>query len=145
MSNDQPRPPLDLSLFGAEHVRQYRETNGEVGYLWNGAPCLILTTKGRNSGEWRDQPLIFGTDEDTYILIASQGGAPKHPMWYLNLVADPNVELQVKGDRFAAVARVVEGQERERLWKIMTATWPSYDVYQTRTDRVIPLVALTRA
>ena len=135
---------LDLSLFGDEHVRRYLETGGEVGYEWNGAPILVLFTKGRKSGQERSHALIFGTDGDRYLLIASQGGAPTHPNWYLNLTADPNVELQVKDERFAATARTAEGEERDRLWKVMTSVWPSYDTYQTRTDRVIPVVVLER-
>ncbi|SHN75743.1 nitroreductase family deazaflavin-dependent oxidoreductase [Cryptosporangium aurantiacum] len=135
---------LDLSLFGAEHVRRYRETDGADGYLWNGVPTLILTTTGRRSGQARDTPLICGFDGDVGVVIASQGGAPKHPHWYLNLLADPRVRVQVKADRYDAVARTVDGPERERLWQLMSATWPSYDVYQQRTDRVIPVVALER-
>jgi len=136
---------LDLSLFGDEHVRQYEDTDGEVGYLWNGAPCLVLTTTGRKSGATRKIPIIFGTDGDDVILIGSQGGAPTHPNWYLNLVADPHGRVQIKGDRYDVVATTVEGPERERLWKVMTDIWPSYDTYQTRTDRVIPVVRLVRA
>jgi len=136
---------LDLSLFGDEHVRQYEDTDGEVGYLWNGAPCLVLTTTGRKTGATRKIPIIFGTDGDDVILIGSQGGAPTHPNWYLNLVADPHGRVQIKGDRYDVVATTVEGPERERLWKVMTDIWPSYDTYQTRTDRVIPVVRLARA
>jgi len=135
---------LDLSLFGDEHVRQYEETDGEVGYLWNGAPCLVLTTTGRKTGAARKIPIIFGTDGDAFVLIGSQGGAPTHPNWYVNLLADPHATVQVKGDRHDVVAATVEGPERERLWKLMTAIWPAYDTYQTRTDRVIPVVRFER-
>ena len=148
MPDDELKPVtqgLDLSLFGDEHVKQYEETDGEVGYLWNGAPCLVLTTTGRKSGKARKIPIIFGTDGDDVILIGSQGGAPTHPNWYHNLVADPHVKIQIRGDRFDAVAHPVEeGPERERLWKLMTDIWPSYDVYQTRTDRRIPVVRFER-
>src|SRR6478735_7657494 len=102
---------LDLSLFGDEHVRQYEDTDGEVGYLWNGAPCLVLTTTGRKTGATRKIPIIFGTDGDDVILIGSQGGAPTHPNWYLNLVADPHGRVQIKGDRYDVVATTVEGPE----------------------------------
>jgi len=135
----------DLTLFGDEHVRLYEETDGEQGYLWNGATCLVLTTKGRKTGATRKHALICGFDGDTPLVVASQGGAPTHPNWYLNLTADPNVHVQVKGDRFAAVARTAEvGAERDRLWKIMTDVWPNYDQYQERTTRVIPVVVLER-
>ena len=135
---------LDLSLFGDEHVRRYRETDGDVGYLWNGAPCCVLTTT-RASGEARDTALIFGVDGDRFLLVASKGGAPEHPYWYRDLAARPEVELQVKGDRFRAVARTAGADEKARLWPIMTAVWPSYDDYQAATDRDIPLVVVERA
>jgi len=134
----------DLSLIGDEHVRRYRETDGEVGYLWNGAPALVLTTTGRKTGKPHDTALIFGADGDNCVVVASMGGAPKHPVWYLNLVANPEVQVQVKGDRFTARARTAEGEERQRLWELMTGIWPNYDQYQERTDRVIPVVVLER-
>jgi deazaflavin-dependent oxidoreductase (nitroreductase family) len=135
----------DLSLVGAEHVERYEETDGAVGYLWNGAPCLILTTTGRTSGAPRKVPLIYGRDGGRYLVVASKGGAPEHPAWYRNLAARPDVEVQVRGDRFRATARAAQGEERARLWPIMTAVWPNYDVYVTRTDREIPLVVLEPA
>jgi deazaflavin-dependent oxidoreductase (nitroreductase family) len=144
VTDNGPTPDLDLSLFGADHVRQYRETDGAVGSIWNGVPCLILTTEGRTSGLKRDTPLICGTDGGRYIVIASQGGAPTHPQWYLNLCADAQVNVQVQADRFDAVARTAESEERERLWQVMANVWPSYNNYQERTDRVIPVVVLER-
>ena len=134
----------DISLIGDEHVKVYRETNGEQGYLWNGAPILLLTTTGRKSGEARTSALIFGRDGDDLLLVASQGGAPTHPNWYHNLSANPDVEVQVEGDVFPATARTATGDEKARLWSIMTDVWPNYDQYQERTDRQIPLVVLTR-
>jgi deazaflavin-dependent oxidoreductase (nitroreductase family) len=133
-------------LYGAEHVRRYLETDGEVGYRWrNGAPILILTTTGRRSGEPRLKPLIFGEDDGRYVVVASRGGAKHHPGWYLNLAADPDVHVQVKADRFPARARTAAGDERERLWKRMAEIWPAYDDYRQRTDREIPVVVLERA
>jgi deazaflavin-dependent oxidoreductase (nitroreductase family) len=133
-------------LFGAEHVRRYLETDGEVGYRWrNGAPILILTTTGRRSGEPRPKPLIFAEDDGRYVVVASRGGAKQHPGWYLNLSADPDVHVQVKADRFPARARTAEGDERERLWKRMVEIWPAYDDYRQKTDREIPVVVLERA
>jgi deazaflavin-dependent oxidoreductase (nitroreductase family) len=139
-----PRPDLDLSLFGDEHVRRYEETDGAEGYVWNGAPCAILTTTGRKSGAPRKSALIFGQDGDRYLLVASQGGAPTHPKWFLNLRDNPDVELQVKGDKFAGRARIATPDEKPRLWKTMTKHWPSYDDYQARTERDIPLVVIER-
>jgi deazaflavin-dependent oxidoreductase (nitroreductase family) len=134
----------ELTLVGDEHVKRYRETDGEVGYLWNGVPALLLTTTGRKSGEKRTSALIFATDGEDYLLVASQGGAPTHPNWYLNLTANPDAELQVKADRFEVVARTASDEEKPRLWKIATSVWPNYDVYQTRTERPIPIVVLSR-
>jgi deazaflavin-dependent oxidoreductase (nitroreductase family) len=133
-------------LYGAEHVRRYLETDGEVGYRWrNGAPILILTARGRRSGEERLKPLIFGEDDGRYVVVASRGGAKHHPSWYLNLSAEPDVQVQIKGDRFRARARTAEGEERERLWRRMAEIWPAYDDYQRKTDREIPVVVLERA
>lgn len=136
---------LDLSLVGDEHVRRYIETGGDVGHIWNGVPILVLTTTGRKSGAERRSAMIYGQDGADYVVIASQGGAPAHPNWYLNLSTNPDVEVQVLGDRFRGRARTAEdGEERARLWSLMTSVWPSFDVYQSRTERVIPVVVLER-
>jgi deazaflavin-dependent oxidoreductase (nitroreductase family) len=133
-------------LFGQEHVRRYLETDGEVGHDWReGAPVLILTTTGRQSGEERPTPLIYGRSGDDYVVVASKGGAPTPPAWYLNLSEDPEVGVQVKGDRFRATARTASADERARLWPTMTGIWPSYDDYQRKTDREIPVVVLERS
>lgn len=134
--------PPDLALVGDEHIRRYEETDGAVGHDWNGATCLVLTTKGRKSGLERKFALIYDRDGDNYLVVASKGGAPTHPGWYLNVVANPEVSVQVHGDRFAARARTATPEEKPRLWEIMTRNWPNYDVYVTRTDRDIPVVVL---
>lgn len=134
----------DFSLFGEEHIRVYRETDGEVGYDWNGVPILLVTTTGRKSGEPRTIPIIFRQVGDVYVIIASNGGSPTHPGWFLNIEADPNVEVQIKGEIFAATAREAEGEERERLWLEANAGWPKYDSYQERTSRRIPVVVIER-
>jgi deazaflavin-dependent oxidoreductase (nitroreductase family) len=132
-------------LYGREHVDRYVATDGEEGYTWReGTEILILTTKGRKSGTMRSTPLIFGRHGDDYLVVGSQGGAPVAPQWYRNLVADPQVQVQVKGDRFMAHARTATAEEKPELWKTMTAVWPHYDEYQKRTERVIPVVILTR-
>ena len=134
------------SLYGEEHVRRYRETGGEVGHRWKrGSKILLLTTRGRKSGEQRTTPLIYEEDGDRYVIVASQGGAPTHPGWYRNLAKDPNVELQVRDEVFPARARTAEGEERERLWQVVNHQWPDYDSYQTKTEREIPVVVLERA
>jgi deazaflavin-dependent oxidoreductase (nitroreductase family) len=134
------------NLYGEEHVRRYRETGGEVGHKWKrGSKTLLLTTTGRRSGEPRTKPLIYEQDGDRYVIVASKGGAPKHPDWYRNLEKDPNVELQVLDDVFPARARTAEGEERERLWQLVNRQWPDYESYQTKTDREIPVVVLERS
>ena len=134
------------SLFGEEHVRRYRETDGEVGHIWKeGSTILLLTTKGRKTGEPRTTPLIYAQDGDDFVIVASKGGAPEHPGWFENLSKDPNVELQVLDDVFPARARVAEGDERERLWRKANEVWPHYDEYQEQTDREIPVVVLDRS
>jgi deazaflavin-dependent oxidoreductase (nitroreductase family) len=132
-------------LFGQEHVDTYRQTAGQEGYDWQGTTVLILTTKGRRSGEPRDAPLIFAEHDGDYVIVASRGGTPAHPSWYLNLERDPNVEVQIKGERFPARARTATGEERDALWRLMTQSWPAYDDYQQKTDREIPVVVLERA
>ncbi len=110
-----------------------------------GTTVLLLTTTGRRSGEARTTPLIYRRHGDDYVVVASKGGAPQHPGWYLNLSADANVTVQVRGDRFNAKARTASAQERPELWRLMTESWPPYDEYQTKTDREIPVVVLERA
>jgi deazaflavin-dependent oxidoreductase (nitroreductase family) len=134
----------DITLVGEEHARRYLETNGEVGYIWNGVPTLLLWTKGRKSGEERLIPIIYRQVGDKIVLVASKGGAPTHPAWFLNIEKDPHVKVQIKGDKFDAVARVTESPEREELWAESLKAWPNYDVYQTRTTRKIPVVVLDR-
>jgi deazaflavin-dependent oxidoreductase (nitroreductase family) len=135
----------DDELFGDEHVRVYRETDGERGYIWKrDSTILLLTTTGRKSGEPRTMPLIFTYDGDDLVIVASKGGVDEHPAWYVNLQADPEAEVQVKGDVFKVRARDAEGEERERLWRQMAEVWPDYDAYQERTDRRIPVVVLER-
>lgn len=133
----------DIMLVGDEHVRRYLETDGEAGYEWNGVTTLVLTTTGRRTGKARQSALIFARDGDDLVVVASQGGMPTHPAWYLNLSQNPEVEVQVRGDRFRARARTADDpEERARLWALVNTVWPNYDVYATRTDRTIPVVVL---
>jgi deazaflavin-dependent oxidoreductase (nitroreductase family) len=134
------------NLYGQEHVRRYRETGGAVGHIWKeGSTILLLTTTGRKTGKLTTTPLIYARDGDNYVIVASQGGAPRHPGWYRNLVKTPEVEVQVEDETFFARARTAEGEERERLWAKANEVWPHYAEYQTRTDRVIPVVVLEPA
>lgn len=132
----------DDELFGAEHVKAYRETGGGRGYHWRGTEILLLTTKGRSSGEPRTAPLIFRADGDRFVIVASKGGAPADPSWFTNMEADPQAEVQVKADTTAVRMTVADGEERERLWAKMLEVWPDYADYQEKTDREIPIVVL---
>jgi deazaflavin-dependent oxidoreductase (nitroreductase family) len=134
----------DDDLFGEEHVRVYRETGGQRGYDWRGTTILLLTTEGRRSGESRTTPLIHRTDGDRWVVVASKGGSPSHPGWFENLQANPEVTIQVRDERVPARASTAEGEERDRLWSLMTEVWPAYDDYQAKTDRQIPVVVFSR-
>ncbi|URN03401.1 nitroreductase family deazaflavin-dependent oxidoreductase [Actinomadura madurae] len=131
-------------LYGKEHVERYRATDGEEGHDWQGTITLLLTTKGRRSGKEYTTPLIYQPEGDAYLVVASNGGADEYPSWYHNLEADPEVKVQVWGDRFTARARTATPEEKRPLWRKMAATWPDYDEYQKKTDRDIPVVILER-
>ena len=134
-----------IDLHGAPHVERYLATNGEDGYHWrNGTEILILFTKGRKSGEERSHALIFREHGGAYLVVASKGGTDTPPAWFVNLEADPNVEVQIKGDRFRATARVATPAEKPEMWAKMAEVWPDYDEYQTKTTREIPVVVLER-
>ena len=134
------------ALFGEDHIRRYRETGGEVGHIWrNGSTILLLTTTGRKSGEKRTQPLIYGTDASgTLAIVASKGGADEHPAWYLNLVDQPNVEIELLAEKFKATARTASDDERAHWWPILVKEWSDYDAYQEKTERKIPVVLIER-
>jgi deazaflavin-dependent oxidoreductase (nitroreductase family) len=132
-------------LFGEEHVKRYQETDGEEGYSWQkGTTILILTTKGRRSGEDRSTPLIFTEHDGDYLVVASKGGADEPPAWYLNMQEEPEVGVQIKGDRFRARSRDATPEEKPEMWQQMVDSWPDYDEYQKQTDREIPVVVLER-
>jgi deazaflavin-dependent oxidoreductase (nitroreductase family) len=130
--------------FVQEHIRRYVETDGAEGAEYLGYRALLLTTVGRRSGARRRTALYYGRDGDDYLLVASRGGDPNHPSWYLNLDANPEVEVQVGGEVFTARARTVEGAARARLWQRMVETFPRYGEYQERTTRRLPVVVLRR-
>ena len=123
---------------------RYLATSGEDGHMWNGRPTLLLTTTGRVSGKEFTTPLIYGEDSGRYLIVGSRGGAPEHPQWYKNLVANPEVAVQVMADRFKARARTADAEEKPRLWAIVNEVYPSFAEYQTRTEREIPVVILER-
>lgn len=132
------------------HTDLYLKTDGAEGHLVDftpaggplETPCLILRTTGRKSGTAKLAPLIYGVDGDRYVIVASRGGAPEHPAWYLNLAADPKVGVQVADKKFEGQAHTVEGPERERLFAMMAEVYPPYIAYQAKTSRRIPVVVL---
>jgi deazaflavin-dependent oxidoreductase (nitroreductase family) len=138
----------DLSWY-FDHVRLYEEdpvaahdwdstTNGGDGIV----PTLLLTTVGRRSGERRSTPLIYQPCGVGFVVVGSKGGAPQHPAWLLNLLADAHCELKVGRFDYTAIARVADGEERTAFWREMVRVWPAYETYQARTDREIPVVVL---
>ncbi|PWW63504.1 deazaflavin-dependent oxidoreductase (nitroreductase family) [Actinokineospora spheciospongiae] len=147
--SDEPRRSdpggvVDSPLgFVAEHIRRYVESGGTETEVVDGLDMLLLTTRGRRSGKRRRTALVYGLDEEgRYVLVASNGGAPADPAWYLNLLADGEVELQVGPDRFVARARRATAEEKPRLWHLMTSLWPDYDTYRAKAPREIPLVVV---
>jgi len=131
-------------LYGREHVKTYRETDGQTGHEWRpGVFTLLLTTTGRRSGEQYTTPLIYGEDGSDYVVVASKGGDDEHPDWYLNLQEHPEVKIQVVDRVMDARARTASDDDKARLWPMMTEIWPDYDDYAGKTDRDIPVVVLT--
>jgi deazaflavin-dependent oxidoreductase (nitroreductase family) len=128
-----------------DHLQRYLASDGEDGYLSAaGIPNLILTTIGRRSGKPYSTPLYFGEHDGKYLLVASYAGSDAHPKWYLNLQEHPEVELQIRGERFAARARTASSEEKPALWAIMTAIYPRFATFQESTEREIPVVILER-
>jgi deazaflavin-dependent oxidoreductase (nitroreductase family) len=140
----------DLPDWIKNHLSRYLATDGEDGYLWDASlgggkglvPTLLLTTVGRKSGRVLTMPLIFGRAGLNYVVVASKGGAPTDPAWYLNLQANSEVQVQVKAEKFTAYARTAKGEERAALWSKMVEIYGPYAQYQTKTDRQIPIVVL---
>lgn len=133
------------------HLDQY-EASPEEGRLWDatpfggrpGTPCLLLVTRGRKTGRRITMPLIYGEDGDRYVIIGSKGGAPEHPLWYLNMQAQTEVDVQIGRERFRAVWRTAQGEERKRLFDMMTAIYPPFPSYQAKTQRELPVIVLER-
>jgi deazaflavin-dependent oxidoreductase (nitroreductase family) len=136
--------PNLLTFLSRLHVFIYRASGGRFGgRLREGAPILLLTTTGRRSGKQRTTPLLYLGDAGRYVVIASVGGAPKHPAWYLNLSANEAATIQSGSRKLAVNAQTASPEERARLWPLATQMYPGYDAYQARTSREIPLVILT--
>ena len=140
MTDDYTPSPSD---YVADHVQRYESSDGlDGGTMPNGSGVVVLTTRGRKTGKLRKSPLVRVTDGDRYIVIASMGGAPRHPSWFLNLVADPNVAIQDGSSRLEMRARTAAADERSQLWDLAVEQWPDYAEYQRKTDREIPVIVL---
>lgn len=133
-----------------EHIELYQR-DPERAHMWDSSPLggpgvlptLLLTSRGRKTGEPRPLPLIYGESDSGYVVIASKGGAPEHPAWFRNLEASPECDVQVGARALKARARVAEGAEREQLWQMMAEIYPPYDDYRERAgERTIPVVVL---
>ena len=135
-----PQNDFNLSL-----IKEFRENGGETFGPFKGRPVLLLTTKGAKSGEARTTPLVYSRDGDRVVIIASMGGAPKHPAWFLNLRANPDVTVELGTEKFQATSAIAEGEERDRLFAQQAATMPAFNEYQQKTSRQIPVVILERA
>jgi len=129
----------------AKHIRKYVDSDGAQGQVFYGVQALLLTTRGRRSGKLRRTALYYGERDGDYIVVASNGGSKGHPSWYLNLDAEPRVQVQVGGEQFDAIARTATGAERAGLWKLMVEVFDKYEQYQAKVSREIPVVVLTRA
>jgi F420H(2)-dependent quinone reductase len=131
--------------FAADHVRAIEESGGTEGTTLMEVPVIVLHTLGRKTGKLRKSPLMRVEHDGSYLAVGSMGGAPKHPVWYLNLLEHPEVAVQDGAELCDLRARVLEGDERAEWWKRATEVWPAYDDYQARTERVIPVVLLEPA
>jgi deazaflavin-dependent oxidoreductase (nitroreductase family) len=145
MTSPAPSPIIDNDAdWVKKQIEEYIATDGARPVFKYGAPLVLITTQGRKSGEWRRTCLIGSSDGDDVILVASLGGAPKHPVWYLNLLDNPRVWVQQGAESFWAVAHTADDTEKPRLWDKMVGLYPEYADYQVKTDRVIPVVVLER-
>ena len=141
--------PTEAPSWITDHIKLYLEDPAKA-HMWDSAPVggpgvlptLLLTTTGRKSGEPRMLPLLYQQVDAGFVIIASKGGAPSHPAWYLNLRDNPGCEIQVGSDHHHVTARIAEGEERAELWQVMVDLYAPYDDYQTKTDRQIPVVVL---
>jgi deazaflavin-dependent oxidoreductase (nitroreductase family) len=134
-----------MADFNTQVIEEFRANDGRVGGMFEGAPMILVTYTGRKSGRRITTPLVHTRDGDDYVIIASKAGADEHPLWYLNIQADPNVHVEVGTEAFPAVATIHEdGEERDRLYAAQAELMPNFAEYQEKTDRLIPVVVLSR-
>ncbi len=134
-----------VNTFNQNLIDEFRATEGKVSGPFEGAPLLLLTTTGAKSGRRHTTPVVYLEDGDRLVVFGSKGGAPNHPAWFHNLVADPRVLVEVPGEQFEARAVVVEGAERDRLFAEQKRRMPAFAEYESKTDRTIPVIVLERA
>ena len=134
----------DRSDWNRQTIEAYRANGGKVGGFWEGRPLLLLTTTGAKSGQRRTTPTMYLRDGDRLLIFASKGGAPTHPAWYHNLVAHPQVTVEVGGETYEATATILTGEERDRLYARQAELYPQFGEYQANTTRKIPVIALER-
>lgn len=127
-----------------KHIRDYVDSDGARGHRYQGMDSLLITTRGRRSGQLPRTALFYGVDGDRFVVVGSNGGKASHPGWYLNLIADPGLEVQVGPDVFTATARTAKGNDEVRLWELMAGIFPLYNKYRDGTDRHLPVVVLER-
>jgi deazaflavin-dependent oxidoreductase (nitroreductase family) len=135
----------DMNAFNRQVIDEFRANDGRVGGPFQGAPMVLLHTTGARSGQERITPLVYRPVNGDIAVFASKGGSPDHPAWYLNLVAKPEVTVEVGGETYPVTARVAEGDERERIWEEQKRAMPNFAEYEQKTTRVIPVVVLERA
>ena len=143
-TNNHVRKPNNRAMrfFTGVHVFFYRLSGGKLGGRFGKSPVLLLNTTGRKTGRQRTTPLLYLQDGDNLILVASYGGAPKHPVWWLNLQAKPEAEVEIGRKKLRVIARQADAAERERLWPLVVAMYGEYAEYQKKTTREIPVVIL---
>ena len=134
----------DFAAFNVALIEEFRTNAGQVTGMFAGAPLVLITTKGAKSGKLRTTPIVYTTDGDNVVIIASKGGAPTSPDWFHNLVANPDVTVELATEKFEAKARVAEEPERERLYRAQAALMPNFAEYEKATTRKIPVVVLER-
>lgn len=142
--NEQADAAPDSNDFNAQVIKEFRENGGKVGGMFEGAPMMLLTTTGARSGQPRIAPLVYTTDDGRFLIIASKGGAPTNPDWFHNILAHPEVTVEVGTESFPARASVPEGTERDRLFNQMAGQMPGFADYQKNTSRQSPVVLLAR-
>lgn len=135
----------DYAEYDRRIIEEFRANAGRVGGTWEGRDLLLLTTQGRKTGTEYTTPIVYTRDGDRLLVYASQGGAPTHPDWYLNLRRRPHVVVEVGDERYDAIATPLEGDERDREYAAQGERYPTFAEYQANTDRVIPVVALRRS